>query len=126
MAENANAYKVRSRPARKVHSKTGKNPREKVTGVALPRAVPPETNQLEPAPEWSAADITSEAEVLNYVPPARLGEVPLPPPAPRAGFEAALVNALVSLAKFTRRKPATALAIAAIAGLLAGTGIRRI
>jgi hypothetical protein len=63
---------------------------------------------------------------VNYPPAAkeaRLVTIRYPPP---RGLEGAIVSALVSLARFVRRKPGTSLALAAAAGLAAGIGVRRI
>jgi hypothetical protein len=131
MADKPKAYRVRQPRTGKDLPKTGRNTREKVTRtVALPRddqaAASENPDILEPAPEWSVENVASEAAAVNYTPAiAETRVVPTCYPPPR-GAEAAIVSALVSLAKFARRKPGTSLAAAAAAGLAVGIGLRRI
>ncbi|HEX7361344.1 MAG TPA: hypothetical protein VF283_12710 [Bryobacteraceae bacterium] len=120
MADKPNAQKAGALRARKDIPKTVRTPREKVTFADA-------ASTMETAPEWSVENVASQMAAVQYVP--AVGEtrvVPVHTPLPPRGFEAVIVSALVSLAKFARRQPGTALGLAAAAGLAAGLCARRI
>lgn len=119
MADKSNAQKAGASRTRKDIPKTVRTPREKVTFTDAASA-------METAPERSVENIPSPAAAVEYVPAVgetRVVALRTPPP---NGFEAAIVSALVSLAKFARRRPGTALGLAAAAGFAAGLCARRI
>jgi hypothetical protein len=120
MADKFNTQSADVQRARTDIPKTVRTSREKVTlGSAAPA--------METAPEWSLENVPSQSAAVHNTP--IVGETRTISirtlPAPR-DFEAAVVSALVWLAKRTRQKPGASLAVAAASGIAAGWCVRRI
>ncbi len=119
MADKPNAQKAGALRARKDIPKTVRTPREKVTSTDAAAT-------MEAAPEWSVENVPSQTAAVQYMPAVGETRVSVHTQPPPRGFETAIVSALVSVAKFARRQPGTALGLAAAAGLAAGLCARRI